>query len=111
MTEIRNYDGNVQIGQYSRPYINPRPGAGVVRYNTETQCMEAYDGSTWVNLSSETIVDLSPQVQEILRWADKKRAEDAEIDRLCAQYPNLAEARREFEILKRLVQDVDRESK
>lgn len=111
MIEIRNYDGNIVVGQYSQPYINPRPGAGVVRYNSETQCLEAYDGSTWVNLCSQTVVDLAPPVQEILRWAEKKRQEDQEIERLCAQYPNLAEVRREFEILRRLVQDVDHQPK
>lgn len=111
MLEIHNNDGTMRVEQYNRPYVNPRPGAGVVRYNTENQCLEAYDGVAWVNLTNRISVDLDEGTKYLLSWVERKQAEDQEIERLCAQYPNLAEARREFEILKKLVQDVDRKPK
>ena len=43
--------------------------------------------------------------REMQAWYMQKRAEEAEIERLCAEYPNLEEARKEFEILKQLVKD------
>lgn len=111
MIEIHNNDGAIRIQQYNRPYLSNRTGAGAVRYNTENQCLEAYDGAAWVNLTSRVSVDLDEGARFLLSWVERKQAEDQEIERLCAEYPNLAEARREFEILKKLVQDVDRQSK
>jgi hypothetical protein len=35
----------------------------------------------------------------------QKRAEEAELKRLCAEYPNLEEVRKEFEMLKQLVKE------
>jgi hypothetical protein len=43
--------------------------------------------------------------QEMQTWYFQKRAEEAELKRLCAEYPNLEEARKEFEMLKQIVKD------
>lgn len=42
---------------------------------------------------------------EMQHWYIQKRAEEAELKRLCAEYPNLEEARKEFEMLKQLVKE------
>jgi hypothetical protein len=42
---------------------------------------------------------------EMQSWYMQKRAEEAELKRLCAEYPNLEEARKEFEMLKQLVKE------
>lgn len=111
MIDLHNNDGTLKIQRYERPYLNNRPGAGAVRYNTENQCLEAYDGDRWVSMQSHFSLDLDERIKYLLEWVERHRAEQEEIDRLCAEYPNLAEARREFEILKKLVQDVDRQPK
>jgi hypothetical protein len=43
--------------------------------------------------------------QEVYTWMVQKKAEEAELRRLCDQYPNLEQARQEFEMLKQLVKD------
>lgn len=112
MIEIYNNDGTLTISQHNRPYVaGGRPSAGLVRYNTDAGCVEAYDGLTWIPLNSHVTVDLDHRVRELLGWVSQYRQEQEDLDRLCREYPNLAEARREFEILRRLVQDVDREAK
>jgi len=42
---------------------------------------------------------------EMQSWYMQKRAEEAELKRLCAEYPNLEEVRKEFEMLKQLVKE------
>lgn len=52
-----------------------------------------------VNISNGSVL------QEMQSWYMQKRAEEAELKRLCDKYPNLEEARREFEMLKQLVKE------
>jgi hypothetical protein len=52
-----------------------------------------------VNISAGSVF------QEMQSWYFQKRAEEAELKRLCDTYPNLEEARREFEMLKQLVKE------
>jgi hypothetical protein len=52
-----------------------------------------------VNISAGSVF------QEMQSWYMQKRAEEAELKRLCAEYPNLEEARKEFEMLKQLVKE------
>lgn len=111
MIEIYNNDGTLDVSQHNRPYVSGGlPSAGLVRYNTDSGCLEAYNGSIWIELNTHITVDLNHHVRELLEWLVQHRQEQRELDRLCQEYPNLAEARREFEVLHRLVQDVDRKA-
>lgn len=48
-------------------------------------------------------VSASGLLRDVVSWAHKKMAEEQELDNLCKEYPTLEDARREFEILKKLV--------
>lgn len=86
------------------PYFaHPSPApAGMVRYNGSSQWLEVYDGVAWHPINQGICVDLSPEVQETLRWAQKRRAEDEELDRLCRDHPGVQAAREQLEIMRRL---------
>jgi hypothetical protein len=43
--------------------------------------------------------------QEVYTWMVQKKAEEAELKQLCTKYPNLEDARKEFEMLKQLVKE------
>ena len=62
-TYVNNYGGSV--------------GVGNMRYNTSTQTMEVYDGTTWIMLNmSYADVNLSGEAESLLDWVQKKRDEE-----------------------------------
>jgi len=97
----------VQNGSTSN-YINNHSGAqgvGNMRYNTTNQCMEVWDGSTWMQLNmSYASVDLSPEAQVLLRWAQQQRDRQLERERLIRDNPALKKA---WEALKRAEDNFD----
>jgi len=95
----------------SVPYITntTAPLTGMVRWNPGRGCIEVYDGITWYPYSQNLTVELSPEIEATVRWAERKQAEEAELDRLCQQHPGLQAAREQFEIMKQLVKKENQE--
>jgi hypothetical protein len=94
---IVNYQSNT-------PYISPgAQGAGMVRYNTNTNEMEVYDGVVWKSISTSVEVGLSGETEMLLQWAREKMLEDQRVEELCKKHPGLAKARDNYEMFKRLV--------
>jgi hypothetical protein len=50
-------------------------------------------------------VEAGFKLKEMLSWYEQKRMEELQIKELCKKYPNLDEARKEFEILYNIVKD------
>jgi hypothetical protein len=96
----------VMGGSPSNPYISPGAvGAGMIRWNGNTNCMEVNDGNMWQQLnSSYTNIDLSEESKQILAWAAEKMRKEKEIESLCEKYPGLAKARDNFETFKKIVE-------
>jgi hypothetical protein len=89
----------------SAPYISPgAQGAGMVRYNTNTQNMEVYDGVVWKELSTNIEMGLSAEAEATIVWARKKMLEEARIDELCKKYPGLDKARANYEAFLAMVE-------
>lgn len=96
----------VSVDAGSQTYVNNNgPAAGMVRYNTNSQQFEVFDGNNWQVFYQDINLRFSGYMEDLLQWAEKKRREEQELDQLCANYPNLAEVRQEFEILHRLVKN------
>ena len=77
---------------------------GQVRYNGSAQCMEVYDGMTWLTMTSASpTVDLAPHVQAAVDWARIKMAEESRLKELAAKHPAVADA---LEALKRAEEQV-----
>jgi hypothetical protein len=93
-------------GMPSNPYISPGAvGAGMVRYNSNMNCMEVNDGNMWKQLGvNYANVELTGEAQSILDWAKKKMAEENRIDELCEKYPGLRKARDNYEVFLKLIQ-------
>lgn len=86
------------------PYISPgAQSAGMVRFNTSQQCLEVYDGQTWVRLNYDAELELNPQIRETVEWARRKQREEHELEMLCAQHPGLQEAWDRFRLMRELV--------
>lgn len=66
---------------------------GQIRYNGSSQTMEVYDGMTWLSMSSAyPTIELSPHVQSVVDWAQRKMAEESRIRELAAKHPTVADA-------------------
>lgn len=85
----------VQNGNTSN-YINNYSGAqgvGNLRFNTTNQNMEVWDGNNWVQLSmSYASVDLSPEAQVLLNWAQQERNRQLKRQQLINDNPALKKA-------------------
>ena len=75
----------VSGGNPMTPYFSPgAQGAGQMRYNTNSNNMEVWDGASWKELSmSYTSVGLNTEAEALLAWAraerDKQWAREARI--------------------------------
>ena len=58
-------------------------GVGNLRFNTNTQIMEVYDGNMWRPLNmNHSRLGLTPHAEELLDWAEKKMREELELKEL-----------------------------
>ena len=65
--------------------VNPSgaQGVGNLRFNTNTQIMEVYDGNMWRPLNmNHSRLGLTPHAEELLDWAEKKMREELELKEL-----------------------------
>ena len=85
----------VNGGMPSHTYVNNSSGAlnvGNLRFNTTRQCLEVYDGNTWLQLSeSHASVGLTPDAENALDWAIKKRSEELALEQKAKDNPAIAD--------------------
>ena len=61
---------------------------GQLQFNTNTQRLEVYNGSSWQMLNLGTYyVGLNPEAEQILDWARTKMYEERELEKLSAEHP------------------------
>jgi hypothetical protein len=68
-------------------------GVGQLQFNTGTQRLEVYNGTSWQPLTLGTYyVGLNPDAEAILDWGRKKMQEEREARAMAEQYPAVADA-------------------
>ena len=78
---------------YNNSASNSNTLVGQMRYNGSAQCIEVYDGMTWLSMTTSfPTVDLAPHVQAVVNWAQIKMAEESRIRELAAKHPAVADA-------------------
>lgn len=98
---------NVTGGMPTNMYIgsNGGSGAGMIRYNTNTNNLEVNDGSVWRELSMPyATVDLNPDAESLLDWARRERDKQFERQRRINENPALRKA---YEAIKRAEENFD----
>lgn len=91
----------LHVVPHAKPYINVnsgQAGAGMVRYNPNSACLEATDGMSWHQLPGATI-DLSVDAQNALSWAYAKMQEERHLEYLMSQHPGLRDLKEKFDIM------------
>lgn len=81
-------------GQSPAPYISPgSQSAGMMRYNTSSQCVEVYDGTGWQQLDGGYVnVGLNGEAESLLDWARQERDRQAKRDQMIKDNPALQKA-------------------
>jgi hypothetical protein len=76
-------------GSPSNPYISPgSQSAGMMRYNTNMNTVEVYDGVSWKEIgSSYAGISLTSEAEALLDWARKKRDEEWQMQSLAKDHP------------------------
>jgi hypothetical protein len=76
-------------GSASPPYISPgTSGAGMVRWNSNMNCLEVNDGNSWKTIDmGYATVGLNPEAEMLLDWAKVKMQEEQEMKRLAENHP------------------------
>ena len=76
----------VSTGGSTMPYINMNaPSSGMMRWNGNNNSIEVFDGSTnlWQQMYGKTAdIQISPQIQAVVAWANQKMAEELEWEKL-----------------------------
>jgi hypothetical protein len=95
--------GGVQVngGDTSIPYVSQNvnnPIQGMIRINGTD--MQVFDGSTWMNLSSSyATVGLDAPTEQVIIWARRKMAEEADLQQRMEKHPGLRQAYEQFRIM------------
>lgn len=82
-------------GGTAHTYINSSSGymnVGNVRFNTNAQTLEVYDGTNWVAMNTaRASVGLTLEAELAIDWAVRKQREDMELEALSKSNPTIAD--------------------
>jgi len=94
--------GSLYFSVNADPDTSSPPGS--VRYNPNRNALEVWNGSMWMVIEdTHTTVNLSSEVEGILKWARQKMTEESELEHLMSKYPALQHAHDQFQLVKHLV--------
>jgi len=99
------------------PYISPgSQGAGMLRWNSNMNCMEVNDGAVWKQITmSNPTVELAPDAMSAVKWAEdqmiKERTRQERIQNnpaLRKAYEAVQRAEANYDILDKIVGEGER---
>jgi flagellar hook-basal body complex protein FliE len=86
------------VDQVVSPYIGQNgPAAGMVRFNTSNQHLEAFDGNIWIRLADHQNLSMTQEAVDAIRWARDKIAEEQRLKQLAEKHPGVADAMQELQ--------------
>ena len=92
---------NISGGQSVMPYIRlsnninsaSQAFAGQTRWSTSSQCLEIFDGASWITCNTtNATVGVSQRASAILHWAEQKMIAEREAYDLAKEYPGVKHA-------------------
>jgi len=101
----------VQGGFPATTYINTSSGymnVGDVRFNTNTQMLEVYDGNRWMELNtSHASVGLTPDAEIAIDWAKRKLNEEMALEQKAKDNPAIADLLRQRNTIDEQIKMID----
>lgn len=99
-----------QNNYHSVPLMSPgAQSAGILRWNTNTNTIEVYNGMSWYNIDTSVNLDLSEYAKQALSWAYAKMVEENRLKELMARNPGLKDLHDKFEMMRVLCQQEEKE--
>lgn len=90
---IFSCDGHLQITISPQPHITPGSDSGAIRWNSNSQGLEVYNGYSWVNISEQTVaVSLDSEIKSAVSWVKKKMHQETEANILAANNSSVRDA-------------------
>lgn len=86
------------------------PAAGMVRFNTDSQNLEAFNGSSWVLIDPGIGIGLNGTAEDVLKWAMEKMYDERELKARMEKYPSLKAAYDQFKLVEALVSEEESEN-
>jgi len=81
------------VDQGVGPYIGQNgPAAGMVRFNTSNQHLEAFDGNIWTRIAENQNIGMTGEAVDAIRWARYRMGEDQRLKQLAEKHPGVADA-------------------
>jgi hypothetical protein len=105
---VTGSSGSTYVGSYGGAQ-----GVGNMRYNTTTQNIEIYDGTSWMQMQTGyATVQLTSEAESLLDWARQKRNQELELDRLVETNPaikdlvnQIKEKEEQIKVVQKLIQE------
>jgi len=86
------------------PSMSPgAQSAGMLRWNTSSNCVEVYNGMSWHTVETSVNLDFTERADRAIKWAESKMQEESKLQALMDRHPGLREAHDKYEMLKVLV--------
>lgn len=83
----------VFVGPNTSSYVGSNgPAAGMVRYNTTNQQLEAFDGMVWIRIANDQSVGLTSDAVEAIHWARDRIIKEQQLKELAKKHPGIADA-------------------
>jgi hypothetical protein len=81
---------------------------GDVRFNTNTQMLEVYDGNRWMELNtSHASVGLTPDAEIAIDWAKRKLNEEMALEHKAKDNPAIADLLRQRNTIDEQIKMID----
>ena len=92
----------IQVRNNGGPYHS-----GAVYWDGNAQRLKVVDGNGSAHDMYMPMIEVGATglTQSAINWVMQKQEEERQLDKLCKEYPNLADARREYETLLNLLKD------
>lgn len=96
-----------QVIDVSQPGSGGGYTSGAVYWDANNRQFKIIDsnGNAQSFTPASTNVNVGPKLREMLVWFENKKLEEQQMIELCKQYPNLADAKREFDAIYNLVKE------
>jgi hypothetical protein len=90
-------------------YNNGPYTSGAVYWDANSRQFKIVDsnGSAFTMPAGTANINVGSKLKEMIVWFEQKKSEEQRIKALCDKYPNLAEAKKEFDVLYNLVKEND----
>lgn len=77
----------------------PQTFTGQMRYNSNTNNIEVFDGNNWLGIVNSTAqVGLTAEAESLLDWAKRKRDEELETERLAENNPAIKDLMEQIKV-------------